>query len=65
MVEASTTQSEPFTFTIEAAAKKFDSSEDVIAAAGSEDKFSDLDKSTGIKLSGNSYGFEACKYLSE
>ena len=55
-----------FTFVIEAATKKFDSSEDVITAVGgSEDKFDELDRSKGIKLSGNSYGLEACRYLAE
>lgn len=55
-----------FTFVIEAATKKFDSSEDVITAVGgSEDKFDELDRAKGIKLSGNSYGLEACRYLAE
>ena len=51
---------------IPAAAKKFDSAEEVIAGAGgSEDKFNELEQATHIKLSGNSYGFEACKFIAE
>ena len=48
-------------FCIKAEAKKFDSSDDVVAALGGDEaKFDELDGASGIKLSGNSYGFEAC-----
>jgi len=61
-----TSPPEDFTFIIEAAAKKFDTPDDVIAAAGgSADKFDVLDRATGIKLSGNSFGFEACNFMAE
>uniref|UniRef100_A0A7S3MN86 Ran GTPase-activating protein 1 n=1 Tax=Favella ehrenbergii TaxID=182087 RepID=A0A7S3MN86_9SPIT len=57
---------EDFTFVIEAAAKKFDSADDVISGAGgSEDKFQELSRAKGIKLSGNSFGFEACKFIAD
>ena len=48
---------------IEGKAKKFDTGEHVQEAIGS--KSLDLTKASSIKLSGNSYGFEACKWLSE
>ena len=48
---------------IEGKAKKFDSAKDVQDAIGG--KSLDLTKATSIKLSGNSYGFEACKWLSK
>ena len=57
-------QQEDFIFVIEAAAKKFDSAEDVIAAVGgSEEKFEELSRAKGIKLSGNSFGFDACNFM--
>ena len=51
---------------IEAAAKKFDTAEHVLAAlGGSEDKLNELERARGIRLGGNSYGFEACKFMAE
>ena len=32
---------------------------------GEESKFDELDKVEGIKLSGNSYGFEACQFIAD
>ena len=53
-------------FNIKGEAKKFDSAQDVIdAVGGSEEKFDELDRVEGIKLSGNSYGYEACKFIAE
>ena len=67
MVEA-TSQSEGTvtteTFTIVASAKKLENGDDVVQAAGGEESvFDQLDKATGIKLSGNSYGYEACSFV--
>ena len=53
----------PHACVIEAKAKKFDTAEDVQKAIGSKEL--DLTNATSIKLSGNSYGFAACKWLSE
>ena len=48
---------------IEGTAKKFDTAKHVQEAIGSSSL--DLTRATSIKLSGNSYGFDACKWLSE
>ena len=61
--DAANQKKEDVPVVIEAAAKKFDKAADVQEAIGT--KALNLTKATSIKLSGNSYGFEACKFLSE
>lgn len=64
MVEQNEVSCDNFIFVIEGTAKKFDSSADVIAAVGGEEtKFDELERAKGVKLSGNSFGYEACQFM--